>query len=225
MSKDIQTRISNSWIRNGAVMGFAAVAVYYGSAVLPLPDRLSQFFALVFPGLLLCGHVALYHYFRRRQESALNQAAVIFGIAAPVLVSAMLCAQMSIVSYMDRFYRPLDEVTRLAQINIWRAVDSVQLGLDVAWDMFILPTVILFSIGIMKHPAFGRIFGGIGVVFGVVGLVLNIGTFPIPPINVGLPDIGPFVVTWYVILFALLIRAHRKTQQAAPVSVAMPPAS
>jgi hypothetical protein len=48
--------------------------------------------------------------------------------------------------------------------------------------------------------------------------VLNIGTFPTPPINAGLPDIGPFVVTWYVVLFSLMIRAHRKTQQLRPVS-------
>lgn len=214
MSKDIQTCISNSWIRNGAMMGFAAVAVYYGSAVLPLPDRLSQFFALVFPGLLLCGHVALYHYFRRRQESALNQAAVIFGIAAPVLVSAMLCAQMSIVSYMDRFYRPLDEVTRLAQINIWRAVDSVQLGLDVAWDMFILPTILMFAVLSYRHLPMGRLFGSIGIFLGLMGLVFNIWTFPTPPINVGLVDVGPFAMAWYAALFVIVFVTRPREVQA-----------
>jgi hypothetical protein len=76
--------------------------------------------------------------------------------------------------------------------------------------MFILPTVILFSLNIMRHPAFGRVFGLIGLVLGSVGLVLNIATFPIPPIAVGLLDVGPFVVFWYAVLFALMIRADRK---------------
>jgi hypothetical protein len=46
---------------------------------------------------------------------------VILGIGAPVLVSAMLTVQMSRVSYMERFYHPLDEAAKAAQINIWRA--------------------------------------------------------------------------------------------------------
>ncbi len=46
---------------------------------------------------------------------------------------------------------------------------------------------------------------------GFQGLVLNIGTFPIPPINAGLPDVGPFAVSWYAILSVLPIRAQRKT--------------
>jgi hypothetical protein len=219
-----QARIADQWIRYGGYSGLIFALLFIGQAVLPLPDRLETIAALVMPLFLLVGHVGLYHFLTKHRPSITNQFGLIFGICAPVLVSAMLTVQMSLVSYMGKYYTPLEQAVKESQINIWRAVDSVQLGLDVAWDMFILPTVILFSIGIMKHPAFGRIFGGIGVVFGVVGLVLNIGTFPIPPINVGLPDIGPFVVTWYVILFALLIRAHRKTQQAAPVSVALPPA-
>jgi hypothetical protein len=80
--------------------------------------------------------------------------------------------------------------------------------------MFILPTIMLFSLCIMRHPAFGKIFGGIGFVLGLGGLVLNVATFPIPPINVGLPDVGPFAVTWYGILFVLMIRANRKINQA-----------
>jgi hypothetical protein len=170
---------------------------------------------LIFPVLLVVGHVGLYHFLSKHRQSFANQAAVIFGICAPVLVSAMLSVQMSLVAYMDKYYRPLEEAAKESQINIWRAVDSVQLGLDVAWDMFILPTVILFSIGIMKHPAFGKIMGIIGLVFGSVGLVLNIYTFPIPPIDTGYMDVGPFVVFWYLVLFGLMIRAHLQTTQQA----------
>jgi len=213
-----QARIRNDWIRYGGYSGLIFSLLFLGIAFIPVPGRLETVIALLMPLFLLVGHVGLYHFLFRHQASMTNQLAVIFGICAPALVSAMLTVQMSMVSYMGKYYHPLEQAAKEAQINIWRAVDSVQLGLDVAWDMFILPTVILFSIGIIKHPAFGRIFGGIGLILGVVGLVLNIGTFPTPPINVGLPDVGPFVVSWYAILFTLLIRAHRKTMQAAPAA-------
>jgi hypothetical protein len=202
--------VADDWIRFGAWSGLIFSVLFMSTALVPMPDRLSTVLALVMPLFLLVGHVGLYHFLSRHRPAFTTQLAVILGIGAPVLVSAMLTVQMSLVSYMGRYYTPLDEATKAAQINIWRAVDSVQLGLDVAWDMFILPTIFLFSLGLMKHPAFGRVFGGIGLVLGAVGLFLNIWTFPTPPINVGLPDVGPFAVTWYGILFILMIRAQRK---------------
>jgi len=219
---DQQTRIVNDWIKYGGYSGLIFAIIFLSMAALPLPDRLETVLALLFPLFLIVGHVGLYHFLSRHRPALILQVAVIFGICAPVLVSAMLTVQMSLISYMERFYHPLEQSLKESQINIWRAVDSVQLGLDVAWDMFILPTVILFSIGIMKHPAFGKVFGLIGLVLGVVGLVLNIYTFPTPPINVGLPDVGPFVVFWYAILFALMIRAQRKSM-SSPVRMSEAP--
>jgi len=204
-----QTSIANSWIKNGSLMGLAATMVFYGAAVIPMPERIGQLFALVFPGLLLCGHVGLFYYFQRKQPSALGQAAVIFGVAAPVLVSAMLCAQMSMVEYMGKYYHTLDETTRAAQINIWRAADSIQLGLDVAWDMFILPTIVMFAVLSWRHLPYGKLFGPVGVFLGVGGLAFNVWTFPTPPIEVGLVDVGPFAMAWYAILF-IIVFVHRK---------------
>jgi hypothetical protein len=202
--------VANDWVRFGAWSGLIFSIVFMSVALVPMPDRLSTALALVMPLFLLVGHVGLYHFLSRHRPAFTTQLAVICGIAAPVLVSAMLTVQLSMVSYMERYYHPLEESLKASQINIWRAVDSVQLGLDVAWDMFILPAIILFSLGLMKHPAFGRVFGGIGLFLGIGGLALNIWTFPTPPINVGLPDVGPFAVTWYGILFILMIRAYRK---------------
>ena len=206
----IHTDAARDWMRIGAWSGLIAAVLFMGGAMIPMPDRLAIVLILVFPLPLLVAHVGLYHFLSRERTSMWNQMAMIFGICAPVLVSAMLTVQQSMVAYMQRYYHPLDEATRQAQINIWRAVDSVQLGLDVAWDMFILPAMILFSLGVMRDAAFPRWFGFIGLVLGVGGLFLNIWTFPTPPINVGLPDVGPFAMTWYAILFVLLIRAVKK---------------
>ncbi len=213
MQQMMTTTTSAAWIRTGSLMGLTATLIYYGMVLPPVPDRLSEFLALIFPGLLLCGHVALFHWFNRKQPSALNQAALIFGIGAPVLLSAMVCAQMSMADYMQRFYYTLDEEGREAQINIWRATDSIQLGIDVAWDMFILPTIVMFAILAFRHLPFGKIIGSLGVVIGIGGFVFNVWTFPTPPIDVGLPDVGPFAMAWYA-LFFLVVFLNRSRQGA-----------
>jgi len=207
-SIDQKARVTSDWIRYGSYCGFLFAIIFLSVSFLPVPRKLETTLVLILPVLLVVGHVGLYHFLSKHQQSFTNQLAVIFGICAPVLVSAMLTVQMSMSAYMDKYYRPLEESVRASQINIWRAVDSVQLGLDVAWDMFILPAVILFSIGIMKHPAFGKIMGVFGLVFGLLGLVLNIYTFPIPPVETGYMDVGPFIVFWYLVLFGLMIRAQ-----------------
>jgi hypothetical protein len=205
-----QPQISNDWIKYGSYSGLLFAIMFLSIALVPLHIRLETVLALIMPLFLLVGHVGLYHFLSKHQPSMTNQMAVIFGICAPVLVTAMLSVQMSMVSYMGKYYHPLEQAMKESQINIWRGLDSVQLGLDVAWDMFILPTIILFSFGIMKHPAFGKVFGSVSLFLGLAGLFLNIFTFPTPPIDVGLPDVGPFVVFWYLIMFSLMIRAHRK---------------
>ncbi len=85
------------------------------TALVPMPDRLETVFALVMPLFLLVGHVGLYHFLSRHRQAFTTQLAVILGIGAPVLVSAMLTVQMSLVSYMGRYYTPLDEATKAAR--------------------------------------------------------------------------------------------------------------
>lgn len=44
----------------------------------------------------------------------------------------------------------------------------------------------------------GRGFGGAGLVLGLVEILLNLGTFPLPPAEAGWFDVGPFVGLWYL---------------------------
>jgi len=123
-SSPARNSVNNDWIRFGAWSGLIFSVMFMSIALVPMPDRLSTVIALLFPLFLLVGHVGLYHFLSQHRPAFTTQLAVIFGICAPVLVSAMLTAQMSLISYMERYYHPLDEVTKASQINIWRAVDS-----------------------------------------------------------------------------------------------------
>ncbi len=85
--------------------------------------------------------------------------------------------------------------------------------MDVAWDMFILPAIVMFAVLAWRQLRFGKLMGGLGMVFGLGGLFLNIWTFPTPPINVGLPDVGPFAMVWYAVFFALVFTQRNHSHE------------
>ena len=79
-------------------------------------------------------------------------------------------------------------------------VKAVWLGLDVAWDAYIGLGTICFGLAMLKHPRFGRVFGVSGIAIGAGLLALNLWTFPSPPVNAGLVDVGPAVGLWYLVV-------------------------
>jgi len=74
------------------------------------------------------------------------------------------------------------------------------LGLDVAWDAFVCFGTICFSISMWRHPRFGRAFSIFGMLIGGGLLALHLYTFPTPPQNAGLIDLGPALGLWYLVV-------------------------
>jgi hypothetical protein len=79
-----------------------------------------------------------------------------------------------------------------------RPLQPVWLGLDVAWDAYISVGTALFGFNMLRHPRFGRVFGGSGIGIALALLCSNLLTFPTPPANTGLVDLAPSSVsgTW-----------------------------
>ncbi len=98
-----------------------------------------------------------------------------------------------------------------------RTMGAIWLGLDVAWDVFGGAGTVLFGFALWRRPGAGRALGLAGIVLGVLLLILNIGTFPIPPANAGWFDIGPFVALWYLVL-ALHVLWLAWPRRAAPTA-------
>jgi hypothetical protein len=59
----------------------------------------------------------------------------------------------------------------------------------------------------LTHPRFGTTMGIAGVVLAAALLALNLGTFPTPPAEAGLVDVGPAVGLWYLAATILMWRA------------------
>lgn len=202
------TEFSLSWIRVGGICGTLSIISYLSAAFLPLPDTLGYAAAFAFGPLLAIGMVGLYHCLAIHRQSPLIQIAVFFAIAGGVTVLVMLSTQQAIFSILKQ---AIGKASGPAEADLYRKIEdglnAVHLGMDVAWDVLISTAVILFGAAMLRHPKFGKIIGGLGIVFGSLLLTFNIWYFPVPPVSSNSIDWGPFVALWMLATFMLLLRA------------------
>jgi len=126
---------------------------------------------------------------------------VVFNVLGAATFTLMGLVQLSVHYQVETLSRKGDIPFALPA-----AVDAVQLGMDVAWDVFISLGTLLFALCMFKDPRFGRIIGLLGVFIALALLVLNILTFPIPPANNNLIDLGPLLGFWYLAVTIFLGR-------------------
>lgn len=92
----------------------------------------------------------------------------------------------------------------------WHAVDLVQQGMDVSFDIFYCSGLILVSIAMFRHRDFGKLLGGFGVASGGALLALNLVAFPYIPSQVGLVDLGPVTGLWWLAVIVQMLRTDRR---------------
>lgn len=201
------------WIKLGGLFGLASMAVFAIAAAAPLPDNATAVLAALFGPLLSLASYGLYRLLTLHRASVSLQVAAVSNIIAGALVTAMLMVQLAVRAggraSVDDF--------------LWTKFRRVDLGLDVAWDVYICLGTFLFAWNMLRHPRFGRIFGGIGLLLASGLAVLNLATFPTPPAYAGLVDLGPLVGLWYVAASVQMLRSRRwaETRLGAPAATAV----
>jgi hypothetical protein len=174
-------------IRVGIFVGFFACLAYPLAAFGHLPKLATTTLVACFGpalGVASYGLRRLLDLEKPRLSSALG---LLLNALAGVLFSAMGLVQLA-VGYSagsDRVSAPF--------IAIW-------LGLDVAWDAYVGLGTICFALAMLRHPRFGRIFALFGMAIGAGLLALHLYTFPTPPQNAGLVDLGPALGLWYLVV-------------------------
>jgi hypothetical protein len=205
---DDEKRIYKTWIRVGIYAGLAVSVVYPLMIFAPLPKKITIVFASLFGPLLMLASLGLYYFLSAHRKTVTGQLAVISNIIASAMVSLMLIVQLSVNLSMDGLMDSAGEgIPEATKKWIWQVIDKIQLGMDVSWDIFIAIGTILFGVAMMKHPRFGKIFGLIGFFIGHFLLVFNLSSFPTPPGDAGLIDLGPAVGLWYLAATILIIRS------------------
>ena len=192
------------------VSGLLANVAYVLTAAVPLGDVAGPVVASLFGPLIAGFSVALYLLLASERATLAGQLAAISNVAAGALVTAMLLVQIAI-----------DDVKAELSAPVYDAFKHVEFGLDLSWDVFVVIGTILFACAMLADPRFGRRFGLPGIGVAVALYALNFASFPTPPGDSGLVDLGPLVGLWYaaVSIQALRLRqvtGHRDGSGAPP---------
>ena len=178
---------------------------YLLAIVVPWPDtQLGTSASLVvvaaWPILSIVYSYGLHGFVAAERESAANRLAFVFAVVAFATVLGMIVVQLAVGAGIAEITKGLDEPAATA---LRRGLRLIDLGLDVAWDMLIGTALILWGVAMRRRTGLGPGWALPSVVMGVALIALNAATFPWPPGDRGLIDIGPFIG---VFMLALAIR-------------------
>lgn len=213
---NILTPATEPWVKTGIVAGFAASIVYPLMIAVPMPHLVTVTLACAFGPLFLVALYGLHRILLAHRESVAARLSPLFAVGAGTLITGMLTVQMATSSVWQKAKDAAAGDADKAVANaIGRMVWSVNLGLDVAWDVFIGLATLCVAIAMFRHPWFGRVLGLSGILVAVLLLALNLATFPTPPGDAGLFDMGPFTGVWYLAVTINLMIRYRRAAGAA----------
>ena len=193
------------WHRLAVYCGFSAFISYFLAAFAPLPEKISLLFAFAFGPLFMLSSVGLFFVLKHWRDSINLRIAVLFNTVATAMVTMMLVVQVTSQAFHQQFLAAGRGSVSEEQLKwIFKEVNAVQLGMDLAWDIFISIGTFFFALVMFNHPQINKIISILGLIFSVLLLGFNLTYFPEPPSEVGSIDFGPFVAIWYLILFGWL---------------------
>lgn len=198
----------------GGVAGMAGIACYLLAIAVPWPEsQLGTSAGLLvvsaFPLLGIGYSYALYSFIAAERDGAANRLAFVFAVCGFTTVLAMIIVQLAIGAAIGEISRGLDAQAATA---LRRGLRMVDLGLDVAWDMLIGVALVLSGVAMLRRSGLGPAWGAPSAVLGIALIGLNAATFPWPPANRGLFDIGPLIAMFLLVLAGRLALLGRRTE-------------
>lgn len=199
----------------GAISGILSIIFYFLAAVASfIPDTIGRLIGFAFPLLWIVSFIGLYHFLRNQNHTPSLEIAYIFGIIGTAIALSFIVVQSANFIWHDTAMETATSEDAKALLKAsFIGVNRVQLGLDVAFDIFVTISWILFGLNIAKSPDFSKILGYIGCLLALGLLTLNLYTFPNPPADSGLFDLGPFLALWIFVVyiwFAIVLFKQKK---------------
>ncbi len=183
------------WVRTGVIFGYVVTIIYPCMLFIPLPVQITLVFAFVFSISLAIASIGLYKFLTYNKETVSAGIGILFNIIAAAVVFIMIALQ---IAFFKSNTGEIPVVSNEIITYMNQKLDLIQLTMDVVWDMFLAAGTILLALNMMNHPRLGKIFGATGMLLSLALFILNVYTFPIPPAESGLIDVGPFISLWYL---------------------------
>ncbi len=189
----------------GGISGIVGTASYGVAAGVSLSPVATYAFVMVWPILSIILLFALFRFIGRENQSASNHLALLFGSLAFTLVAAMISMQLAVKIGIDEYMAkaPQDQQELLGLMK--RSLRLLDLGVDVAWDLFIGTALLFLSFSIRRVKGFGLWWSIPLALLAIILIVLNVATFPWPPNTRNLFDIGPVIALLIVLMSIRLL--------------------
>ncbi len=199
----------------GGFSGITGILCYGVVAATSLSPVLTYAVAMAWPVLSIVFVYALYRYISAERQTAANQLAFVFAGLAFTVVACMISVQLAVNMGMEEAIREAGASSGQQELlsTIRRSMRWVDLGMDVAWDIFIGVALLFLSFALGRHKRFGRWWGIPSGVLGGGLIVLNIWTFPWPPVARNLFDIGPVIGLFILVLSIKLVLLGRELKK------------
>ncbi len=195
------------WLRVTTVLGVLACVSYLVATQVPISPAVNYGFFFAFGPLLAATGLGLFRFLQRGCDGVRLQMASLFMVLAGAAVTMMATMQATLrTRFADLRAAGLDpEPTRA----VLRLVDASQLGVDIAFDLFVATATFLLGTVLWRAPRFGPLWGACAMVVGVCGLAFNMLTFPDNPGTAGLIDPGPLFGVFFAAFTIRLLTLWR----------------
>jgi hypothetical protein len=207
------------WL-GGGIAGMASIVAYLLAIAVPWPETqlgtsAGLLVAAAFPILGIVYSYALCSFVAAERDGAANRLGLLFAVAGFSTLLAMLVVQLAVGSGIGEITRELDAGTARA---LRRGLRLIDLGLDVAWDLLMSTGLVFWGMAIRKRSGLGPGWGIPLVALGLGLIGLNAATFPWPPGDHGLVDLGPVTGLFMLALAARLALLGRRASAEAPAT-------
>ena len=211
----MRTNTNSKFYVTGGICGIIGVICYILASSLPAPPKFSFLLALAWPILSIIFAYSIYKFVALDHQSIYNQLAFLFVTIAFVLVSIMISIQVVVKTGMQD---AIDNAISSEQTNlelIMKSLRWVDLGVDLAWDLFLGLALIFLAIAITRHPKLGKWWSIPLAALAIALIVLNMLTFPYPPDTQGILDVGPLIGIFMVLFGGRMVYLGEKLKEPA----------
>jgi hypothetical protein len=206
-------------LRLGVVCGALAVVAYALTQAVSLPLLPTLLLVCSFGPALAIGSAGLWELLRMHRRSATLDIGLVANISAGVTVTLMFLAQLGLRVWFDSgLGGSAQQVSRVVAEAAFQAGNGIQLGLDVAWDVFLAIGTAMLAWNMREHPRFGRVYAATGLLLAIALIALNLFAFPKNPGKAGLIDMGPLIGLWYLWVTLRMAWSLRWVQEQSPES-------